>query len=956
MRFTRPSPLVLTLPLACLVAASALAQPAAKPPARVASAPAPPALPPSSEKVPVDTAITVGRLDNGLRYYIRRNPRPANRAELRLVVNAGSILEEDDQLGLAHVVEHMAFNGTKHFAGQEINAFMESIGMQFGPSMNAFTSFDDTTFVLKVPTDRKETLEKAFLIMEDWAHNLTFDPKEIDKERGVIVEEWRQGRGASARLQDKLFPIVLEGSRYAVRSPIGTPASIRDFPYDRLKQFYRDWYRTDLMAVVAVGDFEPAAIERMIKERFAPIPAPVAPRPRPSFDVPDHPGTRYAVATDPEMTGASVTVFNKLPIREPSTVLSYRDRIIDHLYTAMLNARLGELAQRADPPFMDAQVSRGIFVRTKEAAVLAAMAPPEKIARALDALLTESARVARHGFTPTELEREKRDLLRSYEQALSEKGKDESQPLAEEYIRNFLLDESIPGIAWEHDMHVRFLPGISLSDVNALSKEWTGDRNRVIVVSAPQRPGLAVPTEADLAAVVAAVAARPVAAYVDTAPAADLLGSLPSPGSITRERTIPDAGITEWELSNGARVVLRPTTFKQDEVVFRASSPGGTSLASDADFVAAATAAQVVSSGGVGAFDAVALDKVLAGKVAAVVPFVDDAYAGLAGGGSARDLETILQLVYLYFTQPRADATAFGVLSSQLKSIVANRSESPERVFEDAVAVALSQGHFRRRPLTAAVLDEMSLEKSMAFYRNCFADAGGFTFVFAGSFDVAALRPLVSRYLAALPSTGRRETWRDPGIRPPRGIVEQTVQKGLEPKSRVRMVFSGPFRSGPEARVALRVLGLVLEGQLGSVLREDQSGTYGVKVTTDSQKVPHPEYSLSIDFTCSPARADELTKRVFVEIGRLRADELSDTYLGTVREALMREHETDSKENRFLVEQISTAYENGEDVREILQEPAIFRSVSAATIRDAARTYLDTGNYVKVLLVPESGR
>jgi zinc protease len=830
---------------------------------------------------------------------------------------------------------------------------MESIGMQFGPSLNAFTTFDDTTYVLKVPTDRKEVLEKAFLILEDWARNLTFDSTEINKERGVIVEEWRLNRGAGARMQDKLFPILLEGSRYATRSPIGTKASIESFSHDRLKQFYKDWYRPELMAVVAVGDFDPAAIERLIKERFGPILATKVPRLRPSYAVPDQPGTRYAIATDPEMPGATLTIFNKLPIREQSTVLSYRERMLDHLYAAMMNARLGELSQKADPPFLGAGVNRGIFVRTKEAATLSGVVPPDKIGRALEALLTEQARVAQHGFTATEFEREKKDLLRVYEQAQSEKGKDDSEPLAEEYIRNFLLDESIPGIAWEYAMHQRFLPGITLLEVNALAREWTGDRNRVIVVSAPEKPGLTVPTEAQLAAIVAEVSAKKVPPYVDSAHAASLLTESPAPGSITRETTFAEVGVTEWELSNGVKVVLSPTTFKQDEVVFRATSPGGTSLARDEDYVAAMTASQVVSAGGVGAFDVVGLSKVLAGKVASVTPVIDDTFEGLVGGGSAKDVETILQLVYLYFTQPRADATAFGVMTGQLKTLLANRRATPEAVLEEAVQAALTQNHFRERPLSPELLGEMSLDKSIAFYKDRFADASDFTFVFAGSFDLEAMRPLVTRYLGALPSTRRRETWKDSGVRPPRGVVEKTVQKGIEPRSRARIIFSGPFTWDPTERIALRVLGLVLEGQLGAALREDQSGTYGVKVTTLNQKDPVPQYVLSIDFTCAPERIEDLVRRAFLEISRLRMDGLSDAYVNDVRQAMMREYETSSKENRYVVEQISRSYQDGEDVRGILQTPARYKQLSASMIQDAARTYLDTRNYIRVTLVPE---
>jgi zinc protease len=930
-------------------AARQATKPAAPKPAPMTVVP----LPSAGEKVPVDRRITIGRLPNGLRYYVRRNPRPAKRAELRLVINVGSVLEDDDQLGLAHFVEHMAFNGTTHFQGQEITGFMESIGMQFGPNLNAFTTFDDTTFVLQVPTDRNDILEKAFLILEDWAHNVTFDGREIDKERGVIVEEWRQGRGASARLQDKLFPIVLEGSRYGVRNPIGTKASIESFPHERLKQFYRDWYRPDLMAVVAVGDFDPPAIEALIRKRFSAIPAPIGAKPRPAYPVPDHPGTRYAIATDPELPAATISIFNKLPIREQSTILSYRERIIDHLYAAMFNARLNELSQRADAPFIGAGVDRGIFVRTKEVAMLSAMSQPDRIGRALEAVVTEAARVERHGFTATELEREKRNLLRAYDQALAENDKDESAPLAAEYIRNFLTDESLPGIAWEHEMHVRFLPGITLADVNALAKEWNGDHSRVVAVSAPQKAGLAVPAEADLAAIVKKASAAAVAAYVDDTPDAALLSEAPAPGAIAAEKTLSDVGVTEWTLSNGARVVLYPTAFKQDEVFFRAVSPGGASLAPDADYVAAATSGQVVSAGGLGAFDAVALDKVLAGKVATVLPFIEESFEGLAGGGSARDIETLLQLVYLRFTKPRADATAYGVMVEQLKSIAANRGANPETLFEDTVAGIVWQNHFRKRPISAALIQELSLEKSFEFYKDRFADAGDFVFVFAGNIDVAAMRPLVTRYLASLPTTGRKETWRDTAIDPVRGVVERVVEKGLEPQSRVRLVFTGPFSWNPTQRVLLTVLGKILEGQLGAVLREDQSGTYGVRVTTASDKVPKSSYALSIDFSCAPERTEDLVRRLFLEIARVRMEELSEPYLRGVREALVREFETDSRENRWAVARITDAYENGDDVRDALKEPGLNRALTSAMIQEAARLYLDTRNYVRVTLRPE---
>ncbi len=937
---------ILTRPVAGQSALAAAARGAATPQAA-------PALPSASQRIAVDQAITVGRLPNGLRYYIRENRRPENRAELRLVVNAGSVLEDDDQLGLAHFVEHMAFNGSKHFRKQEIGAFMESLGMRFGPSLNAFTNFDDTTYVMQVPTNRSGVMERALQVMEDWARHLSFDPEEIDKERGVIVEEWRLRRGASARMQDQVLPILLKGSQYVKRIPIGTKESLETFTHDRLKRFYKDWYRPDLMAVVAVGDFDKATVEQLIKERFSAIPPALLARPRTYFDVPPQPGTAYAIVTDKEMPAASIAIYNKLPLREQATVESYRQRIVDHLYAGMLNDRLAELSQKADPPFVAANVNRTIFVRTMEAATMTAIAKPDAIERALDAMITEGERVARHGFTPSELDREKRTLLRLYEQAVAEKTTQDSAPLADEYIRNFLTDESIPGIAWEYEQHQKFLPNVTLAEVNALAHEWNGDRNRVIVVFAPDQPGLTVPTESRLRSIVGAVVAKKIDAPVDAVHTDVLLETLPQPGTIVKTTTNAAAGTTEWLLSNGVRVVLKPTAFKQDEVVFRAFSPGGSSLAPDRDFVPAMTAAQVVSASGVGSFDLNGLRKVLAGKVVSVTPTIGETHEGLTGTGSVKDIETLFQLIHLQMTQPRADATIFGVMTDQMKGLLANRRAMPDTVFEELVDTTLTQHHLRARPMSPEVIAEMDLAKSFAFYKDRFADASDFTFVFVGSLDVEAMKPLVTRYLASLPSLRRQETWKDVGITTPGKVVEKVVHMGLEPKSRVRVVFSGAFPWSPAERVTFEALTMVLEGQLGLVLREEQSGTYGVQVRSDVERLPRPEYEIGIDFSCAPERTDELVKTLFAEISRLRFDGPTAKHVADVREALLRQWETDSQENGYLLGKVADSLQFGEDPAAYLQAPVLFRSLTPEKVTDAARRYLDTSRYVRVTLFPE---
>ena len=934
------------------LAAPGTAQAQAVPAARVADSPVTAAL---TDALPLDPQITAGTFPNGLRYLIRVNPLPEKRAELRLVVNAGSILEDPDQLGLAHMLEHMAFNGTKHFAKQEIVSFMESIGMRFGPSLNAFTSFDETVYMLQVPTDRPGILEKSFLILEDWAHNLSFDPKEIDKERGVIIEEWRLRRGATARMQDQQLPILLKGSRYAERLPIGTTTSIETFSHARLKQFYADWYRPDLMTVIAVGDFDKAAVEALLKQHFGSIPGAKTRRPRSEFAVPDHPDTLFAIATDREATTTSVAVYDKLPPRDQRTVGAYRQQMVEQLYSGMLNRRFSELAQKPDPPFLAGGGGRGSFVRAKDAVTLNAMVKEDGIERGLDALFTESSRAERFGFTATELDRQKRDTLRSMERAAAEKDKQPSAALASEYVRYATQGEPAPGIEFEYALYQRFYPEITLTEINGIGKSWmnASGRNRVIVVSAPQKDGLAVPDGPKLASVVAGAASRELTAYVDTAAGLTLMDTPPKPGSIVRTTEKAAFGITEWDLSNGVKVVLKPTTFKADEIMFRATSPGGTSLASDADYVAASSAASVIGAGGLGQINAIELRKVMSGKAATVRPVIGELEEGLTGSASPKDLETLFQLIHMTFTQPRADPTIFGVLTTQMKTVLANQAASPAFAFSETLQRTLFQDHVRARPMTPERVAEMSLEKSFAFYKDRFADASDFTFVFVGSFEPAAIKPLVERYLASLPSLGRKETWKNVGMGPVTGVVEKSVKKGIEPQSQVAMVFSGPFQWNRGQRVAIRAMASVLETRLRETLREELSGTYGVQVSPTYTQIPNEQFLFNIGFGCNPARAAELVKAVLKEIEALKAAGPTEKQVSDIREQLIRDFETNIKQNAYLLGQIWIRYQVPQDLGEFFTLNEYYKTVDAAFIKDAAKRYLDTANYVQVTLLPE---
>ena len=910
-------------------------------------------VPALSQPLPVDPAIATGQFDNGLKYFIRRNTLPAGRAELRLVVNVGSIVEDDDQRGLAHFVEHMAFNGTKNFPGLETVKFLESLGMRFGPSVNAFTSFDETVYMLQVPTDKPDVLARSLLILEDWAHGVTFDPAEVDKERGVIIEEWRLRRGAGARMLDTQLPTLLKGSLYADRLPIGTIDNLQTFKHESLTRFYKDWYRPDLMSVIAVGDFDVAAVQALVTKHFASIPTVDNPRPRPSVEVPPQPGTLYAVATDEEATSTAVSVYGKMAVREQGTVGAYRRSIVENLFAGMLNARFNELSQKPDAPFLAAGAGRGLFVKTAEASMLNALVKDDGLERGLTALYAEAERVARFGFTPTEFERQKTNLLRGLEQAMAEREKRQSAPLADEYVRHVTQDESIPGLEYEVTISRQLVPTITLADVNALAAEWVPEGNRVVMVSAPKKDGVSIPSDAALAAAIEAATTAPLTAYVDSVTGGTLIEDLPAPGRVTATAT-REWGITEWTLANGVTVVLKPTDFKQDEVLVRGFSPGGASLAPNDDFLSQESAATLIGLGGLGSYSNIELGKVLTGKVASASAVIGEFDEGISGRASVKDLETLFQLMHLRFTAPRADPVIFGVMTSQMRTMMANQRQQPEFVYSEVLQEAMFQGHPRRKVPTIEELESsLNLDKALAFYKDRFADAGDFTFVFVGTIDPATLQPLVEQYLGSLPSTGRKETWRDMGVRRPTGVVERVVEKGIEPKSQTTIVFHGAFEYNQTERVAINAMADILETRLREALREELGGTYSVSASAGYERIPRSEFTVSIGFGSDPARAEGLAARVFEEIATFKKDGPTDTQVHDVRAALTRDFETAIKQNAYVLGQLIGKYQTGEAPETLLAVPSYYAKIDAAMVRAAATKYLDTGNYVKGVLMPE---
>jgi zinc protease len=906
-----------------------------------------------SDTLKFDSKILYGKFDNGLTYYIRENKKPEQRAELRLIVKAGSVLEDDDQQGLAHLVEHMAFNGTKSFPKNELVNFLEKEGIKLGADVNAWTSFDETGYMLQIATDTPQFVAKAFKILQEWASAVTFDSTEIDKERGVVGEEWRLRLGAGERIQRKHASILYYKSRYAERETIGKKEIIDTASYETLRRFYRDWYRPELMAVIAVGDFDKTQIYNLIKEDFASLTNRRPARERVDYKLPDHVESLVSIATDKELPGSSVRVFFKRDEDKEKMVGDYRRTMVHALYDQMLNARLGERLQKPNPPFVNAGTRNQRFIGGKQAYVVGVFVKEDSILSGLNAVIAEAYRVKQYGFTQTELDRTKKEMLRGMETVYNERDKSESKGFANELIRNFLIDEPAPGIEMEFAIYKQYMAGITLDEINKLSDICLTTTNRVATVSAPQKESVKIPTEAEVLTVLNSASSKTYQPYIDQVTTKPLIANLPKPGTIVKEKKIESLNVTEWILSNGARVVLKPTDFKNDEILFSAFSDGGTSLVADQDFMSAAYASMAASVGGVGEFDAIALQKMLAGKIVRVSPSIGELSEGFSGSAAPQDVETLFQLTHLYFTAARSDSAAFGALMTRWRASLQNRSASPEAAFQDTLQVTMGQYHFRVRPTTLQTIEEVHYDKALSIYKERFADAGSFTFFFVGNFQIEKIKPFVERYLASLPAENKNEHWKDLNIVAPKGVISKQVVRGIEPKSSVRIVFTGPFEWTQKNRYDLSAMVELANIKLRNVLREEKSGTYGVNVSGSPSLYPRKEYSLTVSFGCNPVRVTEMVNAAFQQIDSLKQVLPTTEDVQKVQEIQRRQHEIHLKENQFWIRELHSAYWHHGNPEHLLDYPKLVNGLKANDIQNAAKKYFDVNNYVKVVLVPE---
>ena len=922
----------------------------------VAAAPASPQSTQSmSAKLPLTPAVHVGKLPNGITYLLRHNDRPAKRVSLRMAVKAGSIDEADDQRGLAHMLEHMAFNGTTHFKPGELVAYFESVGVGFGPHVNAYTGYDETVYMLDVPTDRAGALDHGLQALADFAGGMSLEDKEIDKERGVVLEEWRQRLGVASRLQGITDRAVYGASKYAERLPIGLPETIQKAPYQRVRDFYRQNYTPDRIGVVVVGDLDVAAAERLVRQYFGVIPARKSAK-RPIYPVPPHKDTRVAVATDPEAQSSSASVFHTRPLRKSQTVGDYRRDLVRSLFEAMLNARLAEIARRPDAPFLGASAGDDTLGQTVEAFGASARVNEGGIPRGIEALEEELARVRQFGFGDAELDRVKKSTLAAYERSYNERDTSESPGFASELVALYLNEVPAPGIAVEYDLAKRFVPTITTTETAALARELVTETNRVVIAVAPEKKGVMPPTEAAVRDALRSGAAATLTAWRDESNGKVLMPTRPAPGTITARRQIAEIGVTILTLSNGVEVWLKPTDFKNDQIVFTAYAKGGVANVPEAEYRNASLMTGLVGISGVGGLSPVDLGKLLSGQIANASLSMGSFTHGLSGGGTPKDLETALQLMYLSFTAANHDPSAFELMKRRLRANLENQAQSPGAVFGERVRLVNTSNSYLSRSMKMADVDALDQAKMEAFYKSEFANAADFTFFFVGAFDVKTIEPLLETYVGSLPSQGKASSaYGNTRLQFPTGVKKEIVNKGQEPKAQTVMTFYADTALNELEMHRLRAATAILERHLRDQLREELGGTYSVGVDY-SNTLPQPGYgTTSVAFGSAPDRVDSLVSTVMTELDRMRREGPSADDVQKVKETEKEGLETSFKQNGFWLGALQTAQILGWDPVSIIHRTERTDTLTADNIHDAFRKYFPADRYTTATLLPEKG-
>jgi zinc protease len=910
-----------------------------------------------SKKIPLDPSVKMGVLENGLTYYIKKNAKPENKVDLRLVVNAGSILENDDQRGLAHFMEHMNFNGTKRFPKNKLVDYLQSIGVKFGQHLNAYTSFDETVYFLPIPSDSPEKLENGFNIIEDWAFNADLNPEEIEKERGVVLEEYRIGLGADKRMLSRYLPKMMYNSQYADRLPIGEKEILETFKYDKIVSFYKDWYRPDLISVIVVGDIDVAAMEKKVKEHFSKYKNPENEKERKIFEVPNHTDTFVAIESDKEAAYTQVQLIYKdygAP-KKMNTIGDYKHNLVEGLFTTMLNNRLGELVNSATPPFTYGySYHGGTYARSKEAYQSFAIVQEDKQLSALKVLATENERVKKFGFTQSELDRAKADIMARYEKQFNDKDKTDSDNFVAQYQAEFLEEVPAPGIEWEFTMTKQLVPTVSLSEVNGYMKGLVKEDNRVVVITGPEKEGLVKVTKKEVLDALK-INSDEVTPYEDSKAVTSLLRNEVKAGSILKKETDTKIGATTLFLSNGAKVTYKKTDFKNDEIVMEAVSFGGTNTYSNEEILKTQFANGALTQAGFSGLKINDIDKFMSGKMASVNPYIASATEGLRGSATPKDLEYLFQSVYAYFTDLNLDKEAYNGFKQKEAAFYNNMASQPSVYFQQELYAYLMEENPRFNGIIPTEKSWAQTDYELAYkkYKERFANAGDFEFFFVGNVDEKVIEVFASKYLASLPSTNKKEKAVDLGYRMLKGDLTKVVNKGTDPKSTVSIMYYGDAVYSEKDNLTMQALGEVLTIKLIEQLRENESGVYGVSARGGMTKVPAGAYNFSIGFPCGPDNAMKLIASALKELQNIIDNGPDEKDIAKYKEGELADFRKDSKGNKYWLSNFTQSYINGKSPGDVLKFEEAVNAVNAKDIQNIAKKYL-TKDKVIAMLMPEA--
>ena len=910
-----------------------------------------------TDPLPVDPSVKIGKLSNGLTYYIRKNLKPEKKLELRLAVNAGSVLENNDQRGLAHFMEHMGFNGSKNFPKNELVDYLQKTGVEFGADLNAYTGFDETVYILPIPTDDPTVVEKGFTVLEDWAFNNLFDKNEIEKERGVVLEESRLSKGSFERMSRQYFPRLFNGSKYAERLPIGTDNVLKNFKHETLKNFYKTWYRPNLVAVIVVGDIDPADAEKKIKAHFSKFTNPANATARPSIiPIKQRTAPDAMVVTDDEATNTFLEIYNFVkPAKKLKTWADYRESTVEGLVSSLINQRLTELTQKANPPFVFANTGFQEFLRGYNSFTSFAVLGEAPIQDAIDALLTETNRAKQFGFLQTELDRAKASLLNVAEKSFNEKDKSESGAIVQQYLNNFLEGNPIPGVEHRYKFLKQVLPTITLQEINALAKKMPSTANAFTLVQAPTKMKDKLPGDADLLKAVVAANKKPVTPYEEKAVASSLLDNDPVPGKITAETKNEKLGTTDLTLSNGVTITIKPTTLKNDEIQMDAWRWGGFHKFDLANKENAQYAAVIIGQMGVKDMSPTDIKKFLAGRTVSVFPYINQHEEGIEGRSSVKDFETFLQMMYLYYTQPRKNEELFKSFVTKNKSALQFIKQNPQAWFQDSLGkIVYNNNPWGNEIPSSEDFDRLNLDKLFGIYKDIFGNAHGMHYSFVGNIDVEKAKPLLEKYIGSLPASPKENKFKDNGIRMVKGTTEVNLKKGKESQAMVTLMFEGETEYNREEKMNLAALLEVLNIKIIEKLREEMSGIYGGGMGGTIQKRPYVHYTITAGFPCGPENVEKLTKALVDIIKDAQEKGVEQKDLDKVKETWKKQYHVNLQSNDWWLSGLSNAWIDQTNAEGLLDYEKRVDAIKLEDLQKAAKKFLTLNNMVKAVLYPES--